>query len=87
MIPDAATAGLDTVALRMPAHPLALELIHACGVPLAAPSANRFTMLSPLRQSTSGTRLRLRSCARWRSGSSRNRVNSRVGGPTEASPY
>ena len=47
MIPDEATAGLDTVGLRMPAHPLALELIRACGVPLAAPSANPFTRLSP----------------------------------------
>jgi L-threonylcarbamoyladenylate synthase len=31
----------------MPDHPLALELIHAAGVPIAAPSANRFTELSP----------------------------------------
>ena len=41
------TAGLRTVALRMPAHPIALALIQAAGVPLAAPSANRFTELSP----------------------------------------
>ena len=41
------TAGLATVGLRMPAHPLALELIRAAGVPIAAPSANRFTELSP----------------------------------------
>jgi len=34
------TAGLDTVALRMPNHPVALELIRTCGKPLAAPSAN-----------------------------------------------
>jgi len=46
-IPDIATAGLPTVGLRMPAHPLALELIRAAGVPIAAPSANRFTELSP----------------------------------------
>ncbi len=46
-IPDIATAGLPTVGLRMPAHPLALELIRAAGVPIAAPSANRFTDLSP----------------------------------------
>jgi L-threonylcarbamoyladenylate synthase len=46
-IPDEATAGLDTVGLRMPAHPVALALIRACGVPLAAPSANRFMRLSP----------------------------------------
>ncbi len=41
------TAGLDSVAVRMPAHPLALELIHAAGVPLAAPSANKFGKTSP----------------------------------------
>lgn len=46
-IPDRVTAGLDTVAIRMPAHKLALELIEAAGVPIAAPSANRFTQLSP----------------------------------------
>jgi len=47
IIPDIVTAGLPTVGLRMPAHPLALELIRAAGVPIAAPSANRFTELSP----------------------------------------
>jgi L-threonylcarbamoyladenylate synthase len=46
-IPDIVTAGLTTVGLRMPAHPIALELIRAAGVPIAAPSANRFTELSP----------------------------------------
>ena len=46
-IPDIVTAGLPTVGLRMPAHPMALELIREAGVPIAAPSANRFTELSP----------------------------------------
>ena len=46
-IPDIVTAGLATVGLRVPAHPLALALIRAAGVPIAAPSANRFTGLSP----------------------------------------
>lgn len=46
-IPDIVTAGLPTVALRVPDHPLALDLIRAAGVPIAAPSANRFTELSP----------------------------------------
>jgi len=46
-IPSIVTAGLSTVGLRMPAHPIALALIRAAGVPLAAPSANRFTQLSP----------------------------------------
>jgi L-threonylcarbamoyladenylate synthase len=46
-IPSIVTAGLPTVGLRMPAHPIALALIEAAGFPLAAPSANRFTELSP----------------------------------------
>jgi L-threonylcarbamoyladenylate synthase len=46
-IPDIVTAGLPTVGLRMPSHPFALALLRAAGVPLAAPSANRFTQLSP----------------------------------------
>jgi len=46
-IPSIVTAGLATVGLRMPSHPVALALIKAAGVPLAAPSANRFTQLSP----------------------------------------
>jgi L-threonylcarbamoyladenylate synthase len=46
-IPDIVTAGLSTVGVRMPNHPIALELIREAGVPIAAPSANRFTGLSP----------------------------------------
>ncbi|MGB9610467.1 MAG: L-threonylcarbamoyladenylate synthase, partial [Bryobacteraceae bacterium] len=46
-IPDNVTAGLPTAGLRMPAHPLALALIETSGCPIAAPSANRFTQLSP----------------------------------------
>ena len=48
-IPDRVTAGLQTVGIRMPAHPVALALIEAAGVPLAAPSANRFQQVSPPR--------------------------------------
>jgi L-threonylcarbamoyladenylate synthase len=48
-VPDLVTASLTTVGLRMPAHPVALELIRKAGVPIAAPSANRFTELSPVR--------------------------------------
>lgn len=44
---DLVTAGLDTVGVRMPAHPLALALIAAVGRPVAAPSANRSGRLSP----------------------------------------
>src|SRR5713226_379163 len=46
-VPGRLTGGLDTVGLRMPSHPIALALIRAAGVPIAAPSANRFTELSP----------------------------------------
>jgi L-threonylcarbamoyladenylate synthase len=46
-IPSVVSAGLDTVALRVPAHPVALQLLRAVGLPLAAPSANRSESLSP----------------------------------------
>lgn len=46
-VPKLVTAGLDTVAIRMPRHPVALALIHATGSPIAAPSANRFMHVSP----------------------------------------
>jgi L-threonylcarbamoyladenylate synthase len=48
-VPDEVTAGGPTVAVRCPAHPVARELIRAAGVPVAAPSANRSTELSPTR--------------------------------------
>jgi L-threonylcarbamoyladenylate synthase len=46
-VPQRVTAGLDTVGVRVPAHPIALGLIRAAGLPIAAPSANRFTEVSP----------------------------------------
>jgi L-threonylcarbamoyladenylate synthase len=46
-IPDIVTAGLATVGIRMPAHPVGLALIEAAQVPVAAPSANRFSQVSP----------------------------------------
>lgn len=48
-IPDIVTAGLDTVAVRIPDHPVAQALIDAAGTPLSAPSANPFMGLSPTR--------------------------------------
>ncbi len=48
-ISDLVTAGLPTVAVRMPAHPVAHALIERAGVPIAAPSANPFGYLSPTR--------------------------------------
>jgi L-threonylcarbamoyladenylate synthase len=46
-VPDIVTAGLSTVGVRMPAHPIALALIAAVQLPVAAPSANRFAQVSP----------------------------------------
>jgi L-threonylcarbamoyladenylate synthase len=46
-VPDAVTAARKTVAVRFPAHPVAQQLIAATGLPIAAPSANRFGRVSP----------------------------------------
>jgi L-threonylcarbamoyladenylate synthase len=48
-VPDVVTAGGLTVAVRVPANPVALALLRAAGVPVAAPSANRSSRLSPTR--------------------------------------
>ncbi|MBC7765530.1 MAG: threonylcarbamoyl-AMP synthase [Hyphomonadaceae bacterium] len=47
IVPDETTAGLDTVAIRLPNHPIAQALIALAGVPIAAPSANRSGKPSP----------------------------------------
>ena len=47
LVPDIVTSGNLTVAIRMPNHPVALQLINECGTTIAAPSANRFGHLSP----------------------------------------
>ncbi|MFN5319259.1 MAG: L-threonylcarbamoyladenylate synthase [Bacteroidia bacterium] len=46
-IPDLVTSGLPEAAFRVPAHPMALALLHECTFPLAAPSANPFGYISP----------------------------------------
>ncbi len=46
-VPDVVTAGRPLVGVRMPAHPVAWELIRRAGVPVAAPSANLFSHISP----------------------------------------
>jgi len=48
-VPDEVTAGLETVAVRAPAHPVARALLAAAAVPVAAPSANLFSRPSPTR--------------------------------------
>jgi len=47
VVPDLVTSGLDSVAVRVPGHPVALALLLAVDRPLAAPSANRFGSISP----------------------------------------
>lgn len=47
LVPDRLTAGLRTVAIRVPSHPVAQALLRAVAFPIAAPSANPFTQLSP----------------------------------------
>jgi L-threonylcarbamoyladenylate synthase len=61
-VPDAVTAGRALVGVRMPAHPVALAVIRAAGVPVAAPSANRFGHTSP---TTAGHVLEDRRLAAW----------------------
>jgi L-threonylcarbamoyladenylate synthase len=51
VVPDIVTAGLDTVAVRIPNHPLSLQLLQQLDFPLAAPSANPFGYISPTRAS------------------------------------
>jgi L-threonylcarbamoyladenylate synthase len=47
VVPDIVTSGLDTVGVRMPSHPLTLDLLRRLDFPLAAPSANPFGYISP----------------------------------------
>jgi L-threonylcarbamoyladenylate synthase len=49
VVPDVATGGGQTVAVRAPIHPVAMALLRASGVPIAAPSANRSSRVSPTR--------------------------------------
>lgn len=46
-VPSVVTAGLDTVGVRLPSHPVARAFLDACGTPIAAPSANRSGRPSP----------------------------------------
>ena len=50
-VPSIISAGLETVGVRVPAHPVAQQLLRAAQIPIAAPSANRFMQLSPTRAS------------------------------------
>lgn len=50
LVPDVVTGGLETVAVRVPAHPVARAVLGQLGRPIAAPSANRFGGVSPTRR-------------------------------------
>ena len=56
IVPPIVTAGLETVALRVPAHPVALALIRSAGTAIAAPSANLFSYVSPTEARARGGR-------------------------------
>ncbi|RMG42617.1 MAG: threonylcarbamoyl-AMP synthase [Candidatus Dadabacteria bacterium] len=47
LVPDCVTGGLNTVAVRIPAHPVARDFLKACNTPIAAPSANKSSYISP----------------------------------------
>jgi L-threonylcarbamoyladenylate synthase len=47
LVPDLATSGMDTVGIRIPRHPMTLDLLESLDFPLAAPSANPFGYISP----------------------------------------
>ncbi len=49
IIPDIVTSGLQTAAIRMPSHPVAIDLLKNAKTPIAAPSANRFGYITPTR--------------------------------------
>ena len=72
-----ATAGLDTVAIRAPAHPIAQALIRAAGLPIAAPSANRSGAISPTRAEHVAESLgeHGRADPRWRAVRRRRRID------------
>ena len=79
VVPDVATAGLPTVAVRVPSHPVAQALIRAAGLPIAAPSANLFTRASATTAAArrGGSRRPRRPDPGWRAGLARHRVDGR----------
>jgi L-threonylcarbamoyladenylate synthase len=77
-VPDIVTAGLPTVAVRMPAHPVARALVARAGTPIAAPSANPFGYLSPTRAAHVATMLGERVDAVLDGGGSEHGVESTI---------
>jgi L-threonylcarbamoyladenylate synthase len=85
-VPDAVTAGRPLVGVRMPAHPVAWELIHRAGVPIAAPSANLFSHISPTTAAHVLADLDGRIDAIVDAGPARHGVESTVLDPTQTPP-
>ena len=79
-VSELATAGLDSIAVRVPDHPIARDLLKAFGKPVVAPSANRSGHVSPTIAAACARRSRRphRSDHRWRAGERRRRVDHRV---------
>ena len=78
-VAELATAGLDSIAVRVPAHPIARDLLAAFGRPVVAPSANRSGHVSPTRAAHVLADLRRphRPHYRWRRDAGRRRVDHR----------
>lgn len=85
-VPDLTTAGLPTVAIRMPDHPVALRLIELAGTPIAAPSANPFGRLSPTRVEHVAPAVRSACAAILDAGPCRLGIESTVIGGLESEP-
>lgn len=86
-VPDAVTAGRRLVGVRMPAHPVALALIEAAGVPIAAPSANTFGRTSPTRARYVAEDLMGRIDAILDGGDTEHGLESTVVEPQSGGPY
>jgi L-threonylcarbamoyladenylate synthase len=87
LVPDAVTAGRSLVGVRMPAYPVARELIRLAGIPVAAPSANRFGHTSPTTAAHVLADLDGRIDAVLDGGATEVGVESTVIGPDTNDPY
>lgn len=77
-IPGIVTAGLETVGIRMPAHPIALEFIKKSNVPIAAPSANLSNRISPTTMERAKAQLGNQNCYYLEGGASKVGLESTV---------
>lgn len=84
-VPLEATGGLETVAVRVPDHPVALALLSAFGGGVTAPSANRFGQISPTSRTTSERSSAMESTSSWTAAPARS-VSSRPSSTSRARP-